>query len=226
MSTRQTALLVGAGVLFLLAAKASAAGDPSGVESADGSSDSDMPYEPDETLPEVEMSSTDYDTNAQNLRAFLYMIRKAEHSAASEYNDVWYSTFYKGARFTNFADHPVLTGELTPIKLSDEICRRAGYGPGCVSTAAGAYQIRVPTWNELRSMNPRLPDFSAASQDEAAVRLLRQCGALAALENGNFSEAVRLASSKWASLPGNAYGQNPKSLDTVLAYFNQGLTIA
>lgn len=139
--------------------------------------------------------------------AFLDMIGVLETGSPSEYN-----VFYGGSRFYDYSDHPALTGEKDGIALSPATCRAAGFASGvCESTAAGKYQITAPTWREMRSQRPLLPDFSPASQDEAAIRLLQKIGALDALLANDFDTALRLASQRWASLPGSTAMQNPKS---------------
>ena len=157
-----------------------------------------------------------------NVSAFLAMLRRAEHRAADAASGDAYRTFYGGARFSDVSDHPVLTGELRGVPLPPAMCVAAGFPSGkCVSTAAGAYQITVPTWREFREYRgPRLPDFSPASQDEAARRILLKTGALDQIARGDIEGAIRTASARWASLPGSTAKQNPKSLATVLAYFN------
>ena len=163
------------------------------------------------------------------INAFLYMIRNAEHVPAAVRTGRDYGTFYGGASFSDFSDHPVLTGEKRGVPLPDEMCRAAGFGPGCVSTAAGAYQIIVPTWKRVRaagSWGPRLNDFSIQSQDEAARRLLIESGALRQLTAGNIPAAIEKASRIWASLPGSTAQQNPKPMGTVLAYFIDGGGVA
>jgi len=164
-----------------------------------------------------------------NLRAFLYMIRASEHRfPADVVNDACYSIFYGGARFTDMSNHPVLTGEMRGVPLSAEMCRNAGFADGiCVSTAAGAYQINVPTWKEIRSYDgPMLPDFSMESQDEAARRILKKTGALDFINEGVITRAVNLASRRWASLPGATSKQSPKTVQFAMARFNEGLTVA
>lgn len=169
---------------------------------------------------------TPYDSALDNayVRAFLFMIRSLEHNPADVAAGLDYSTFYKGSRFYNLADHPVLTGEKRGIPLSSAMCIAAGFADGiCVSTAAGGYQIIIPTWNDVRGMFPRLPDFTPASQDVAAVRILRKAGALTPLMAGDIETALRKASPKWASLPFSTAQQNPKSLQYALTKFNEGL---
>ena len=165
------------------------------------------------------------DDGRDRLSAFLYMIRTAEHGQWRPDADR-YTTFYSGLRFSNLADHPVITGERQGVRLPDRFCRAAGLSPGCVSTAAGAYQIIRPTWNRVRAAGawgPRLPDFGVDSQDEAARRILMQSGALARLDAGDVEGAIRRAATQWASLPGSTSGQPQKSMAQALAYYQDGL---
>ncbi len=161
--------------------------------------------------------------NQDVVGAFLYMIRASEHVFPRDVeNDAAYGIFYGGSRFRNFADHPVNTGEKRGVPLSDAICKAAGLRPGCVSTAAGAYQIIRPTWNRLKSTYG-LPDFSPASQDAAAIYLLLESGAYDLIVQGKIEEAIKKASKIWASLPGNTYQQSPKTLAYAIDRFNEGL---
>lgn len=158
-----------------------------------------------------------------NVNAFLYMIRRAEHRAADVATGADYGTFYGGQRFKDFSDHPVNTGEKSGVRLRPDQCRALGFASGvCVSTAAGAYQFIKPTWNSLRAGPPRLPSFSPADQDLAAIRLLDRIGALALINQGDIGGAILLASKQWASLPGSSAQQNPKTVDEVIAYFADG----
>jgi lysozyme len=224
------ALLIGAAIAALLLLGAGAA-----QAAQDDAKNPPPPYPP--PLPPDGFVTGDgmgFDTPSgadldSQLSAFLYMIRSAEHVPAAVRSGRDYATFYGGAQFRNFADHPVITGEMQGVPLSDSMCRAAGLGPGCVSTAAGAYQIIKPTWDRVRAAGkygPRLPDFSPASQDEAARRLLIECGALAQLNAGNVPAAIQKAGKLWASLPGSTAGQHPKSMETALAYFANGGGVA
>lgn len=161
------------------------------------------------------------------LPAFLYMIRSTENQSVADSDR--YARFYGNSVFSNFSDHPVVTGEMKGVRLSDSMCRAAGFSPGCVSTAAGAYQIIVPTWQRVRAAGawgPYLTDFSPESQDEAARRLLIECGALASLKMRDLPGAIKRASKLWASLPGSTAGQHPVSVDVAMAYFNEGGGVA
>ena len=142
---------------------------------------SDAPREADSNTENVSIDMSDEVVNPSenvnvNLAAFLYVIRASEHVFPRDVDDC-YDIFYGGSRFNDFSDHPVLTGEKKGIPLADHICAASGLGPGCVSTAAGAYQIIKPTWRRIREIAPRLEDFSPASQDEAARRLADQIDA-------------------------------------------------
>jgi lysozyme len=165
----------------------------------------------------------------QKVYAFLYMLRFCEHAAIDASNGEAYRTFYGGSRFVDQSDHPVLTGEKVGVKLSDAMCKHAGLAPGCVSTAAGAYQIIKPTWNRVREAGrwgPRLDDFGNASQDEAARRLLIESNILPLVLNGDIERAIYRASSVWASLPGNTYKQGSKPITFALARYQEGLSEA
>jgi len=155
-----------------------------------------------------------------NTAAFLYAIRRSEHLALDVGNDMDYQTFFGGSTFDNMSDHPVNTREKRGVPLNPDNCRRLGYASGkCVSTAAGAYQFIKPTWDRLRSIAPRLADFSPASQDEAAVRLLAEIGALSRIQAGDITAAVQRASGSWASLPGSTAGQGGKTMPFVVAQY-------
>ena len=158
-----------------------------------------------------------------SLSAFLYMIRSTEHVYPRDVlNDAAYSIFYGGSKFSNFADHPVLTGEKKGVPLPDHFCTAAGLKPGCVSTAAGAYQLIKGTWTRLKA-KLNLPDFSPLSQDQAAVGLLEEIGAVDLIYAGDIEGAIHKASKIWASLPGSTAQQNPKALAYALNRFDDGL---
>lgn len=145
----------------------------------------------------------------QNVRALLEAIARAEGTA--QRREPYRVCFGYRHEIQSYADHPASTGEWKGEKLPDNQCRAAGFAPGCVSTAAGKYQITRTTWRKLQ---PRLGlrDFSPASQDAAAVELLRECGALDLIQAGRFDQAVNAARRIWASLPGSGYEQPERSL--------------
>lgn len=151
-----------------------------------------------------------------NVRAFLSMIAAAEgtNRGADPYR-VCYG--YKHT-IKSLSDHPAVTGEWRGERLPDAVCSEAGYGPGCVSTAAGRYQLIRPTWLACKRALG-LASFSPDSQDAAAVYLIRQRGALDAVKAGRIAEAVQLCRREWASLPGAGYGQPERRLSALLESF-------
>lgn len=154
------------------------------------------------------MTATDSDQAARNVAAFLRMIRTAEGTAGPD----GYRTLFGGGLFAGFEDHPRIARQFTD---------RAGRT--LWTTAAGAYQFmaasplpgggstRVDTWGELQR-RLGLPDFSPASQDAAAVELIRQAGALYDVRAGRFESAVGKVRRIWASMPGAGYAQAERSM--------------
>ena len=231
MRVQPGAILAGLALAFLLLRPGRAAASPgydpttNDIQAAPREADLNPDYNP---TASIEDSMTTIPPIAEvgmpaAVSAFLYMIRASEHVYPRDVeNDAAYNIFYGGAHFSDMSDHPVNTGEMKPVKLSDAMCRAAGFGPGCVSTAAGAYQIIRPTWNRIRD-KLQLPDFSKQSQDRAAVELLEESGAMELLGLDDVVGAIRKASVVWASLPGSTAQQNPKKLSYVLDRFSEGL---
>ena len=87
------------------------------------------------------------------------------------------------------------------------------------STAAGRHQILYKTWIELK-----LPDFSPASQDLAAVRLFKRRNMLAPLFAGDVQQAIRNGNREWASLPGSPYGQPTHSMGELVGFYRAKLS--
>jgi len=113
-----------------------------------------------------------------------------------------YSTMVKGKgsfKITDFSKHPHVVVEVNS-KLK--------------STAAGRYQILYKTWTELR-----LPDFSPASQDLAAVKLFKRRRMLRPLFARDVKLAIRRGNHEWASLPDSPYGQPTHSMAELLVLF-------
>ena len=158
----------------------------------------------------------DTDTGAANTAAFLAVLRQAE---GTEGQPDPYRVCY-GYRHTvdSLADHPAVTGEWLGETLPDAMCANAGFGSGCRSTAAGAYQIIKPTWLDLRRALG-LADFEAASQDAAALALVRRRGALEDVKAGRFADAIHKCRSVWASLPGNYAKQGQRTIDTLTSWY-------
>lgn len=143
---------------------------------------------------------TPANTGLQNLKAFLLMIQYAEGTLGNNA----YRTLFGGGLFSSYATHPNIP-----------ITRR-----GITSTAAGAYQFLYRTWIELQQ-SLRLPDFSPASQDRAAVELIRRKDALADVLAGRITAAIYKCRKIWASFPGAGYGQGERSMTSMLQAYHQ-----
>lgn len=123
----------------------------------------------------------------------------------------------------DLSEHPSVkradgSREWPGLRLADAMCQNAGFAPGCVSTAAGAYQITRGTWVGARDALG-LPDFSPASQDRAAVYLTQKRGALQDVRAGRLGDAVAKCRNEWASLPGNYARQGQRSLSELIVQF-------
>lgn len=143
--------------------------------------------------------------NDPNVQAFLAMIRRGEGTTGPN----GYRTLYGGSLFDSYATHP----------------NRAITAGGITSTAAGAYQILSRTWGEIAALYG-LTDFTPASQDIAAVALIKRRGALADVQAGRWESAIAKCAKEWASLPGSPYGQPTISMTTALQVIaaNGGVT--
>jgi muramidase (phage lysozyme) len=109
----------------------------------------------------------------------------------------------------------------------DKVVNTGGYA----SSAAGAYQFLTPSWQSHASALG-LQDFSAANQDIAATRAMRNrlmpIGGLATLEKEGFSPRVSAAlAPEWASLPTESgrsyYGQPVKKLSELQKVYGQNV---
>jgi len=231
---RNDGLIVGGlALLLLLAAEQATAQTPGWI---------DATAIPPDLAPKPEATEVNMQTTPQTLEgpmssnpqvadsAFTFMIRCCEHRYPRDVLPIGeeaacYGIFYGGAQFTDFSDHPVLTGELNPVPLPDRMCIAAGLKPGCVSTAAGAYQFIKPTWERLRRKGDYLEDFSPANQHEAALRLLEEIGARDMYLQGDLEGAIVRAGRAWASLPGSKAQQNPKAMQYCIDRYNEGVRL-
>jgi len=147
----------------------------------------------------------------RNLRAFLDMIARAEigkellEKSDNGYNVVVGSRPSMPILFGSYSDHPRLTVE---------------YARGKKSTAAGRYQIIMHNYDAYKRIL-KLPDFSPASQDKIALRLIGECGAIADIEAGRIERAIIKCNSRWASFPGAGYGQNEHEMAALIAAYTQ-----
>jgi muramidase (phage lysozyme) len=143
-------------------------------------------------------------------RALLNTIRYAEGTWIGGSHE-GYQVLYGGGRFADLSRHP-------------EIVVQRRY----VSAAAGAYQFLPDTWHEA-ARRLKLTDFRPDSQDQAALHLVQQRGALKAFDRQGLSAEVlaRLAP-EWASLPdqhgSSQYGQPVKSHGELQAFYRRELS--
>lgn len=222
-------LALAAGVALYLLSSSSNAGDEITIY-PDGSAELPPAAEPpvdDVVAAEIAAGDT-WDAAPPDMSApdpiasFLFMIRSCEHNALDVLSGDCYRTFYGGSRFSDMSDHPVATGEKVGIKLPSAMCVAAGIASGnCVSTAAGAYQMTLPTWRRAKAALG-LADFSNASQDAAAAWLMDQARVTPLILSGDVAAAVRRASSTWASLPGSTAQQGGRSIAFAIDRFNIG----
>lgn len=91
---------------------------------------------------------------------------------------------------------------------------------GLSSTAAGAYQFVVRTWDELVEEYD-FPDFSPQCQDLAAIALIHRRDAIEDARSGNLNEAIRKCCKEWASLPYSPYGQPRRTLAQAIETFTE-----
>ena len=144
-----------------------------------------------------------------NERAFLDMIAFSEGTAGPDGYFAMFGFPAPGRIATNLDDHP---------GLYFEFADRAGNR--LKTSAAGRYQFLLRTWRELqRSLN--LPDFGPASQDAAALELVRQRGALNDVRAGRLQAAIAKCAKTWASLPGAGYNQPERKLSHLAAAYQQ-----
>lgn len=107
-------------------------------------------------------------------------------------------------------------------QLADAQCIAAGLHPPCWSTAAGKYQLIKPTWLRLKGLL-KLHNFGPDSQDDCAVQLIKERGALDLIYAGEVAAAISKCSAEWASLPGNSASQPQRSFAQLLnAYSGAG----
>ncbi len=142
-------------------------------------------------------------------RALLATIRFAEGTWAEGSPD-GYRTLYGGALVSSLERHP----DIVVVKRY-------------ASAAAGAYQMLPATW-KAASRRLGLRGFGPANQDQAALYLADQRGALASVDRGQLSdEAMARLAGEWASFPlhhgGSAYGQPVKRAGELRRFFDAQL---
>lgn len=139
-----------------------------------------------------------------NARALLDTIAKAEGTAGGD----GYRTMFTGRLFGDLSRHP----------------RQLNSSNGLSSDAAGRYQFLSTTWDGV-AKQLGLTDFSPASQDRAALELVRRRGVDP--DAPLTKEALGKLAPEWASLPTLAgksyYGQPVKQHGELFGYYNSRL---
>lgn len=151
----------------------------------------------------IDLSQSDKYQWSDNVGAFLEVLAYSEGTKGRGAGD-GYDVLFGGGLFYDYSTHPNVH---VPFRNT-------------FSTAAGRYQINHGTW---LGACPKLgiTDFSPLSQDRIAVYLLKLCGALSYIDNGDIINAFRKASGTWASLPYSTAGQPTKSADVLASVYTQ-----
>lgn len=155
-------------------------------------------------------------TTSTNVKAFLDLIAYSEIGPAllsmpecdNGYRVCVGSTTSKPILFTNYGAHPRLHNDATN------------------SDAAGRYQFMGRYWLAYKTLL-HLPDFGHDSQDLWCNQLIRECHAMDDVEAGRIEIAIPKCASRWASFPGNGYGQHANAIaDLLAAYARAGGVLA
>lgn len=104
-------------------------------------------------------------------------------------------------------------------QLPDAMCIALGLHPPCHSTAAGRYQLILPTWLRLKGVL-QLRNFGPESQDDCAVQIIKERGALDLIYGGEIAAAISKCSAEWASLPGSGAQQPQKTFAQLLNVYS------
>lgn len=142
---------------------------------------------------------------SKNLNSFLDMIAFSEGTL--DHGDDGYNIIVGYKQFDDYSNHPNVLVDL---------------GRGLKSTAAGRYQVLYRIYAAYKKQL-KLKDFSPESQDKIAIQLIKECAALDDIENGRIQKAIYLCASRWASLPGNNYGQKQNLIHHLIAQYEAGL---
>lgn len=129
-----------------------------------------------------------------------------------------YGKLYGGGHFYDYSHHP-------NIRVPFHNPRKSAPGNNDYSTAAGAYQINYPTWQDIQR-DTGLEEFTPDMQDIAARYLLDYEGVTPYIVDGDLATAFALASKRWASLPGSTSGQRQITLDVAVNAYNSALGVA
>lgn len=147
-----------------------------------------------------------------NRKAFLDMLAWSELGPLIDDPERGYDIIVGGEHFTSYADHPRKHVWLPKYEIW--------------STAAGRYQILERNYDFYKDLLV-LPDFSPNSQDEIALQMITEAGALTAIDTGDIPTAVTRCAHIWASLPGNTYRQHTNPIEKLsFIYTDNGGVLA
>lgn len=105
-----------------------------------------------------------------------------------------------------------------PILFQSYVSHPRRHDQATNSDAAGRYQFMGRYWEHYKeSLN--LPDFGPESQDKWATQLIRECKAYEDIAAGRIEDAIHKCSSRWASFPGNGYGQRQNKMEDLLRIY-------
>ena len=131
-----------------------------------------------------------------NIQAFLYLIRVAENTAHIDgYRQMWDGSLFEVDLRSDKSKPPYYKYQDRPKEVY------IGKG-GEVSSAGGAYNLRVKVWEWCKE-SLGLTDFTPASQDQAAIFLLGINNSLENIKKGNLAQAIYQNRKTWAGLPGS-----------------------
>lgn len=147
---------------------------------------------------------------AQNVAAFLYMLRVSEGTAGADgYQALFGYTPTNSKIFTSFTDHPKQFFNYTDLS-----------GKTIKTSAAGAYQITATT-HRLLCSKYGFAAFTPDVQDAMAATLIKEKGALDDVKAGRFDMAIRKCRKVWASLPNSDVNQPTRSRNYLASAYEQ-----
>lgn len=157
--------------------------------------------------------------NTQNyspeIEAFLDVIQWAETGTLDEsgYKYIVFQGYKPNLDLSK--GHPFVEGGLKASENCEVVL-----GKRLCSSASGAYQVMDFNWKKLKS-SLNLTDFSPASQDEMAIALIEEAGAMEDVRSLNFRAAACKVGKVWASFPCNNYGQPQKLMQELEQKYRQ-----
>lgn len=185
---------------------------PSDPEDQTGSILDDIPngFEDMQNKLNDNLQGIDETAAAQNVAAFLWMLRVSEGTSADDgYRALFGYTPSNGKTFSSFADHPKQF--FNYMDLSGKTIR---------TSAAGAYQITATTHGAL-CRKYGFAAFTPDVQDAMAVQLIKEKAALDDVRAGRFDMAIRKCRKVWASLPFSEVNQPTRSRDYLAAAYQE-----